>query len=150
MKSEILNTAIGFIPILLGLAVLLLSRSITLITPKIQIETSSIESLIETDTFGYEEAQTETVSLIKDLLIVKGKLPKSRNIKLLKYAIKNAGIITCQSFQDKQTPTLLKTKKIILLFRDQRLVTRLFASPSSLSGILLTYHIDGNLNLVTS
>ncbi len=138
------------LPILIGLALLFAIKSISLVRSKIQIATPEMEELIsECRPRNNEVKSPSQEQTIKDLLITNGKLSPI-NTDLQKFALNNSGIVTYGSIPMVPEALTFKPKKLIMLINEKRLFDREKMRKCRSSGFILAYHIDGNIEMVTS
>jgi hypothetical protein len=138
------------LPIVLGVAFLFGMKSIKIIRSKIRLATENIEGLLGS-TIRPSEVNLvpgNNDSVIKELLITEGRLPRNKNANLIKYAREN-GILTWNSISDIGSALHeAKYDRLVVASINKRLLFLNMVQFCPNAGLLLAYLLDGKLYVV--
>ncbi len=148
--NEIIQILYQFLPIVIGMAFLFAIRSLNLANSKVQVSTPQSGQLVEGYVFKRSyEPHLQKDAIVKEQLIITGKLPKKKTSDIYDYAMRHAGIVRYTNLKDvlsslKQS----KASKLTILFNHRSPLLLSLMQPNTATGIILAYSIEQNLDLV--
>lgn len=151
--NDIASTLYSFLPIIIGIVLLLGMKSINLTKNKIQVQMPDVRKLIPEDlteiTFN-TGIKWDVNSVVTEYLIINGKLPQNKEINLIPDAIHATGIATYSTLSYVKEPTNHPAPdKMTLIIKDAGFLPPLFAKCDPVSGLLIAYSLNEGLEIVS-
>jgi hypothetical protein len=149
--SSIIYFIYQFIPIAIGIAFLFAVKSLNLINSKVQILIPQPEQLTESYQYAnyLPKFYPANDSIVKEQLIINGKLPKNKNVNICDYAIHHAGIANYNNLKDiGESLKKHKQGRLTIILSDRKLLLRSLSRFDQTAGIVLAYSIEQKLHVV--